>query len=121
MVRAPPISLLTFSPQWKAGGVGDDRGVGFATIDVPLNESSEAVEIIEAAAKGDLVAITGFAENPDLFSCDYDSRTSLHLAASNGHLEIVKCILPHATHVFNNLWHLECMFPCVNMLTVPRR
>ena len=91
--------------------MGDDRGIGFATIDVPKNESPQAVEIIEAAAKGALEEVEAFAENPDLFSCDYDSRTALHLAASNGHLEIVKCILPHATHVFNNPWHLECMPP----------
>jgi len=76
----------------EAGGVGDERG-HFETIDIPLNESPEAVEIIEAAAGGDMVEMRKYGTNPNLFSCDYDSRTALHLAASNGHLNIIKWLL----------------------------
>ena len=75
--------------------MGDSRGKEISTIDVPLNESPQAVEIIEAAAGGNLQDMHRFAGNPDLFCCDYDSRTALHLAASNGHLGIVKYILPN--------------------------
>ena len=47
--------------------------------------SSEAPRILFAAANGDLdELITIVAEGMDLELCDYDKRTALHLAASNG-------------------------------------
>lgn len=74
------------------GADSDTRGV-FDTIDIALNESPEAVEIIEAAASGDITEMRHFSSNPNLYTCDYDSRTALHLAASNGHLNIIKFLL----------------------------
>ena len=77
----------------QAGAEGDSRGFGFPTISEPLNEDPEAADIIEAAAAGKVQAMVRFAGNPALYCCDYDSRTALHLAASEGHLDIVKCAL----------------------------
>ena len=74
--------------------MGDSRGPELSTIDTPLNESPQAVEIIEAAAGGKVRDMYRFGGNPDLFCCDYDSRTALHLAASNGHMKIVQYVLP---------------------------
>jgi len=77
----------------EAGAEGDSRGFGFPTISEPLNEDPEAADIIEAAAAGKVQAMVRFAGNPALYCCDYDSRTALHLAASEGHLDIVKFLL----------------------------
>jgi len=82
----------------EAGAVGDSRGPELSTIDTPLNESPQAVEIIEAAAGGKVRDMYRFGGNPDLFCCDYDSRTALHLAASNGHMKIVQFLLEKMEH-----------------------
>jgi len=81
----------------EANADPDVRG-DFPTIDVPLNESPQAVEIIEAAAGGNIRDMRKFGGNPDLFCCDYDSRTAMHLAASEGHLEIIKFLLEKMEH-----------------------
>lgn len=72
-----------------AGGKGDERG-HFETQDAGENESPDAVEIIEAAAKGNMEDLIKYACHPSLFCCDYDSRTAMHLACSNGHIEVLK-------------------------------
>lgn len=58
---------------------------------------SSSGEICQAAADGDLDYLKMLVENGiDPNVADYDSRTSLHLAASNNRLEILKylCRIP---------------------------
>ena len=53
-----------------------------------------AAELCEAAACNDLATLQVYAKNSiNLNSSDYDSRTALHLAASNGNLEVVSYLL----------------------------
>lgn len=76
----------------EANAESDTRG-NMETIDIPKNESPEAVEIIEVAALGVVKDLMKYGMNQNLFTCDYDSRTALHLAAANGHLDAVKYLL----------------------------
>jgi len=58
--------------------------------------SEDSVDIIAAAARGDLdrlVTLTARGSNLSLDHHDYDLRTPLHLAASNGHLRCVKYLV----------------------------
>eukprot|EP00040_Diaphanoeca_grandis_P025613 m.142145 g.142145 ORF g.142145 m.142145 type:complete len:664 (+) comp30233_c1_seq1:245-2236(+) len=67
-------------------------------------ESDESVEISDSAsaclfsaAEGDLHNIVSLkAQGVDLFACDYDRRTALHLAASEGKTDVVRYLLAHA-------------------------
>jgi glutaminase len=57
----------------------------------PVTEQRGVVELIYAAAEGDLRAIQRLvARGVDLDVADYDLRTPLHLAAAEGHEEIVQ-------------------------------
>ncbi len=48
------------------------------------------IELIYAVSSGDLDAVRTFvARGVDLGSCDYDLRTPLHLAAAEGHKDVV--------------------------------
>jgi len=51
-----------------------------------------------AAACGDVEELIAYsARGINLFACDYDKRTALHLAASNGHLAVIKYLLSQAS------------------------
>ena len=59
--------------------------------------SDSAGVSIYAAATGDLDHLIALsAAGVDLGAADYDRRTALHLAASNGHLAIVRYLLAQA-------------------------
>ena len=50
--------------------------------------------LLKAASNGDFAAIAEIAHSgTNLFTLDYDDRSPLHLAAANGHVEIVKFII----------------------------
>lgn len=76
----------------KEGGVEDSRVV---ELNPAMPESDEkAGLILTAAAEGDLTVLVHLAcTGYDLFCCDYDARTALHLAASNGRLEVIKYLI----------------------------
>jgi glutaminase len=68
----------------------DTRGV-VKTLETTAEESQDAAEIIQAAADGDMPTLVRMnAQGANVFGCDYDSRTALHLATCNGHVDIVK-------------------------------
>jgi len=67
--------------------------------------------LIEAAAKGDVPTMRSVVEasvvgviNPNV--CDYDQRTAIHLASSNGKLEVVRYLIEemHADHSPKDRW-----------------
>eukprot|EP00912_Choanoflagellata_sp_UC4_P001666 UC4_evm3s1059 len=62
---------------------------------IPLDRRTQiATEMCALAAEDDVEAISCFIEaKADLNWCDYDKRTSLHVAAANGSLEVVKKLL----------------------------
>eukprot|EP00494_Astrolonche_serrata_P024155 UN24413 len=61
----------------------------------------EVTQILFAAAHGDLNELMRLqAQGADIFAADYDYRTGLHLAASEGHLHIVKLFIMYARRRF---------------------
>jgi len=62
--------------------------------------------LINAAAKGDGSVIRslleggeGAASQPDLNCCDYDRRTPLHVAAGEGHIEVISLLIDAGANV----------------------
>ena len=61
------------------------------------NVSDTAPQILFAAAEGDLnTLVRCHSRGLDLHAADYDHRTALHLAASNGHLDCIKYLMARA-------------------------
>jgi glutaminase len=59
-----------------------------------LETMQETASFIDAASQNDLNAVQGMINaGTDVFCCDYDSRTALHLAASEGNTELVKLLI----------------------------
>ncbi|XP_055339794.1 glutaminase liver isoform, mitochondrial-like isoform X1 [Paramacrobiotus metropolitanus] len=73
----------------------------------PRHQKSEAkglrvVSLLFSAASGDLVALRRlYLKGLDMNQCDYDGRTALHLAASEGHEEVVRFLLERCNVVHN--------------------
>ena len=64
-----------------------------------------ANEIIAFYGKyGKLEEIKQLIEKIDVNFCDYDKRTPLHLASSEGHSEIVKLLLQNGAKVKKDRW-----------------
>ena len=60
------------------------------------NKQISLMSLLFAAAEGDLCEIKRLrAENVDILMSDYDNRSALHLAASNGHVHVVKYIVSY--------------------------
>lgn len=62
--------------------------------------SDEMIELNQVSTACNLAAIANIqglrqlmCENYDMNTCDYDKRTPLHIAASNGHLEVVRFLI----------------------------
>lgn len=67
---------------------------------LPLGDPLKTGELIWAASIGEMAAIRRLvAQGISLDSTDYDDRTALHLAAAEGHLEIVTYFLTHGALV----------------------
>merc|ERR1712151_233454 len=59
--------------------------------------SADAPNILFPASEGDVKELIKFsAGGADLFVYDYDLRTAQHLAASEGHLEVLKYLVAQA-------------------------
>ncbi|MDP6692408.1 MAG: glutaminase [Alphaproteobacteria bacterium] len=86
---------------------GAERGKARSAVDVadcggltPASfESSKVDELIWAASLGDLIAIRRLvAQGVPLDLADYDRRTAIHLAAAEGHVDVVRyCIAHHVS------------------------
>jgi len=71
------------------------------TLRVSESSEVEVTQILFAAAHGDLNELMRLqAQGADLFSTDYDYRGGLHLAASEGHLHVVKAFIHWARRQF---------------------
>lgn len=63
-----------------------------------LHVEQSAGLTLMAAACGDVEELIAYsARGTNLFACDYDKRTALHLAASNGHLAVIRYLLSQAS------------------------
>eukprot|EP01083_Nonionella_stella_P081494 224534_1 len=78
------------------GVVGSGPGKGGKrdpTMKVGASKQADLIALLFAASEGDLHEIKRLcAQGVDMFIEDYDARTALHLAASEGHFAIVKFI-----------------------------
>ena len=60
----------------------------------------DSIKLCWAASFGDLVEMKRLVANGlNLNAADYDGRTALHLAASEGHVNIVNYLIEHEVHV----------------------
>lgn len=64
------------------------------------NKQLNNAEILFASAEGDLFEVIRlYASGNCISAADYDGRTPLHLAASNGHSKIVKYLIVQAMKI----------------------
>jgi len=123
------MGIATFSPRLDDSG-NSNRGVAFSTELVQLynfhifdnlkgvvsatndkkdptqrqNEQKEheLTSLLFAAAHGDSNEIVRLqAQGADILGADYDFRTALHLAASEGHIHVIKLLVAHVNHHFS--------------------
>ena len=77
-----------------AGATPNDTTHAFAAGDEGRESSSDAPQVLYAAADGDVDELIKLnAAGTDLFISDYDGRTALHLACSNGKVDAVQYLL----------------------------
>lgn len=70
--------------------------------------TNEAPQILFAASKGDLhFLVREVARGEDILVGDYDLRTALHLAASNGHANVVQYLITQAKATKNAAGKLQ--------------
>eukprot|EP00535_Pseudo-nitzschia_heimii_P008861 CAMPEP_0197187660 /NCGR_PEP_ID=MMETSP1423-20130617/16286_1 /TAXON_ID=476441 /ORGANISM="Pseudo-nitzschia heimii, Strain UNC1101" /LENGTH=604 /DNA_ID=CAMNT_0042639297 /DNA_START=8 /DNA_END=1819 /DNA_ORIENTATION=- len=68
---------------------------------MPANEFAEGCKLLQAAALGKKVTMEAILEKRPRFVDfrDYDRRTAMHVAASEGHLEIVKFLVRRGARI----------------------
>lgn len=82
----------------EAGAKPDNRGEcnfgGGSDAAVSVTAEDTAGLVLSAASHGDVNELVHMsAQHMNLFGCDYDKRTALHLACSEGHIAAVKYLL----------------------------
>ena len=64
--------------------------------------TTENFDLYDAAANGDVNLVAKALKNdgkPNFFNVKQEHRTSLHIAAENGHAEVVKCLLQNGASI----------------------
>ena len=79
-----------------------DGSVAFRRdLNMPANEFAEGCKLLQAAALGKIVDMEAILQKRPRFVNfrDYDRRTAIHVAASEGHLEICKFLVKRGTRI----------------------
>lgn len=86
-----PLQLSSTDHQWAGQGILASR----ADLELPPEEFAEGCNLLQAAAMGDSRRVEEMLNrNPKRVNFrDYDRRTALHVAASEGHLLICKLLI----------------------------
>lgn len=90
------IAMLEEAGATRGRARSEMSGAAENTLAVVPFETPKADELIWAASLGDLVAIRRLvAQGVPLDLADYDHRTAIHLAAAEGHLDVVQYCIAH--------------------------
>ena len=63
------------------------------------------VRFLQLCCDGELEKIKELINKVDINGCDYDKRTALHLAASEGHSDVVKYLLENGAEIKRDRWN----------------
>lgn len=86
-----PLQISSTDHQWAGQGILASR----ADLELPPQEFAEGCNLLQAAAMGDARRVEEMLNrNPQRVNFrDYDRRTALHVASSEGHLPICKLLM----------------------------
>ena len=62
------------------------------------------IKFLQNCCDGKINEIENLIHKIDINSCDYDKRTGLHLAASEGHVDTVKLLIEKGAEVLKDRW-----------------
>lgn len=84
-------------------------GAHIPLIELDINQTGESnTDAIYAAANGNLFRMIAIcATGESITNADYDGRTALHLAASNGHDSIIKYLLHQGRNAIHALLYTK--------------
>lgn len=93
-------------------GAVHGSGVGGPFRPQTLDPKSSIAILLQYAADGDVARVKSLLDSKDVDvdACDYDKRTSLHLAASEGRLEVIKLLCSRGANVnLMDRWGNRCL------------
>uniref|UniRef100_A0AAR2L6A9 glutaminase n=1 Tax=Pygocentrus nattereri TaxID=42514 RepID=A0AAR2L6A9_PYGNA len=97
------LGLMCWSPELDAHG-NSWRGVHFCEVRAKFGKGYQIMNVLLAAYRGDLHSLRRyFLSGADVNAVDYDGRCALHVAASEGHLEVIKFLMENTGANFINL------------------
>lgn len=95
----------------------DNRGALEKIKDMSLVHAEDTAGIVlSAAAAGDVKTLVHLASTgANLFCCDYDARTALHVAASEGQVEVVEYLCAQMEHASQVLQSIMFQSSCADL------